>query len=775
MPLDLIITPIYRINGQEAPALPGLLALMPPPNAARGRERDHLIVYLLLAGNAIVTTGEYAQLAQDAAEMFYQTAGATTTALRAAIEITNAALLQRNMNSSAQGQYAAGWLTLAALRDSQCLLALSGPMQAAHFGQRETRRIYEPGISGKGLGVSQTAGAHYAQISLAANDLLLFFGRAPAEWTPALQDSTPVSLGALRRKLTASAPADLNAVLMQAAEGKGRLRLLSGTEEIKDRQPAAAPPPSQSPAAPAHVIQAASYSAPPADSAAPPNPPRDFPPSIPRLRKAAEEGPRQPESVPESAPAAPPETKKPLTRRERLPRRREPSERVRRTARRAAAFIQWSRGVGDAFSAWFAAVLPRLLPTHEVEKPYAASNFVMLAIAVIVPLTIAVAGFAVFDKYGRGQQYQIYLSKARDLRAQALAVTDPVAQRKSWEAALLNAELAETNAPGGKPTAETSALRREANQKLDELLGVQRLSFSPAFSVNLGFDVSRMAANDFDLYMLNADSGAAMRAQSFSGGRGFQLDTAFVCGPGKYGEYQVEPLVDILALPGLNVYNAALLGIDGKGNLLYCAPGQVPRAIPLPAPDTGWKRVTAFTMDGDNLYVLDAAARAVWVYIGKDGTFLDRPYFFFGNQTPEKEDAIDLIVSGDELFLLHADGRLSNCSYSRIESKPTRCQEPTYPLNRIPAYQDIDLFSAANFTQLLFAVPPDSALLLLDASRRALLRVSPRSFELQNQFMPQTEGGYVVPRGKVSAAALSPNHALYLAIDGQIYFATNVP
>ena len=59
MPLDLTITPLYRINGQDAANLPGLLALAPPPNAARGRERDHLIVYLLLAGTATFSTRIY--------------------------------------------------------------------------------------------------------------------------------------------------------------------------------------------------------------------------------------------------------------------------------------------------------------------------------------------------------------------------------------------------------------------------------------------------------------------------------------------------------------------------------------------------------------------------------------------------------------------------------------------------------------------------------------------------------------------------------------------
>jgi len=33
------------------------------------------------------------------------------------------------------------------------------------------------------------------------------------------------------------------------------------------------------------------------------------------------------------------------------------------------------------------------------------------------------------------------------------------------------------------------------------------------------------------------------------------------------------------------------------------------------------------------------------------------------------KDVIDLIVSGDDLYMLHSDGHLSTCSYSRIETK----------------------------------------------------------------------------------------------------------
>ena len=204
------------------------------------------------------------------------------------------------------------------------------------------------------------------------------------------------------------------------------------------------------------------------------------------------------------------------------------------------------------------------------------------------------------------------------------------------------------------------------------------------------------------------------------------MDNAFNCAPGTYGDYTVGPLVDLLALPAVNTLNATVIGVDAAGNLLYCAPGQVAQAIPLPPPDTNWGRVKAFTLDSGNLYVLDAQAHAVWVYAGKDSTFVDRPYFFFGAQIPELEDAIDLAVSADDLYVLHSDGQVSTCSYSRNEAVPTRCVDPATLVNPFPAYRDLDIFSEAHFTQMMFTPAPDSGLELLDADSQGVFRFAPR-------------------------------------------------
>src|ERR1035437_5001573 len=72
---DLTLLSICRINGQEWPLMPGLLAQNPPPKPARGRNQDRLLVYLTLTGNASFSTAEYRGIVNQVAETFYNTPG----------------------------------------------------------------------------------------------------------------------------------------------------------------------------------------------------------------------------------------------------------------------------------------------------------------------------------------------------------------------------------------------------------------------------------------------------------------------------------------------------------------------------------------------------------------------------------------------------------------------------------------------------------------------------------------------------------------------------
>lgn len=795
--------------------MPGTLALTPPKNAARGREQDRLIVYLLLAGNSTFTTTEYKKLAEDAAAVYYQTPRAVTGALRAAADFINKTLLERNMTTSARGQYALAWMSLAAVRESQCIFSISGPMHVYWFGQNGSRHFFEPAMSGKGLGSSQTINIHYAQTDLNPGDLMLFCGRLPNAWAAPLDDAKPGSFDAMRRRLTTLTSEDLNAVLMQPTEGSGQTNLLKGAatpkvelaqkeEPASQAEPAPLPPTEEPPLVEevqptptepsAHVLQPSAYAIPPEPDEAhlppetPTDPlahlphkstPHDFPASIPRAKLKP-----QAEAAPETLPAVEDVENKPADSTplqvtqpaENLPKEkapeppREPSMRARQTAKTLVSvmklFRTWSQSAGEKMRNF----LPRLLPNTESGETLKTSNSIMFVIALIVPLVIVTVLFVVYTKYGRNPQFERYIQEATRISQQAPTLSNPIEQREAWNQVIYLVSSAEDMY---RSTPESSALRKEADANLDTLFGITRMQFNPAFSAKLNIDVSRMAASEKDLYLLNAENGEALRAIP-SGNGGFELDDTFNCKQGIYGNYTVGPLVDIQSLPLVNLNNATLLGIDANGNLLYCKPGEIPQAIPLPPPDTNWGHVTAMALDGGNLYVLDAPSRAVWVYSGKEGAYVDRPYFFFGQQTPT-QDVVDFIVSGDEMYMLHADGRISNCSYSRIDASKSKCEERVTLVNPFPAYQDTNLFDTAHFTQLIFAALPDTSILVLDSDSQNVMRFAPRTFELQNQFRPTTGDANPIPNGPVSAIAVSPDHVLYFAVDRQVYFAVNMP
>lgn len=790
--------------------MPGVLALHPPKTAARGREQDRLIVYLALTGNATVTTSEYRTFAEDTANVFYQTPRAVTSALRAAADSLNKVLLERNMSTSSRGQYTVAWLALAAIRETQCIFSLNGPMHAYGLSTTGSRHFFEPVISGKGLGSSQTINIHYAQTDLGANDMLLFCGRVPNAWENPLQGIQSASFDAMRRRLTSLTNEDLNAVLIQTTEGTGAINLLRGMngqrtetlvaeEKPQEEIPAPQTPtsdlpaihePEPTPGVDAHLLQPSAYTIPPQHEEPPPIPkpttddplahlphktvPREFPASIPRAKPKTESA-TEPESeeipVVEKNELNPSEKNKtqvePPVEVAVQTGPREPSPQAKQAAKAIVNFMQGLRTGGSSLGERIRNFLPRLLPSENPAATSVSSSALMGFMAVLIPLIVVVLATVVYLRYGRNEQYDIYYNQALQMKQQALGLTSPVEQRIAWENVLANVDRAEQH----RQTNETINLRNEAQANRDQLLGISRMQFNPAFSTRPGIDVSRMVASESDLYLLNAANGEVLRAIP-AGNGGFELDTTFNCRPGSGNT--VGPLVDILTLPITNIYGATLLGIDAVGNLLYCKPGTTPQTGLLPAPDTNWGRITSFILDAGNLYVLDASSRAVWVYVGKDSAFVDRPYFFFGQQTPT-QDVIDFLVYGDEMYLLHADGRISNCSYSRVNTSASKCQDPLNKTNPFPAYADMDLFASAHFTQILFAAPPDPSMLLLDSEGQTVMRFAPRTLELQNQFKPTTGTGNPVPTGSISAVAVSPNHVLYLAVNGQVYFAVNMP
>jgi hypothetical protein len=826
---DLNILPIHRYNGQDFADLPGLLAVTPPRKTARGRDRDSLIVHLTLAGNARLEAHEIEELTRNAAAQFYQSSGSLTSAMRKAAEGINNSLLERNLSTTGRGQYALGLLVLAAIRENQCTLLFSGPTHAVWVSEGTSRHIHDPALSGKGLGSSQSIQTYFSQVELHSQDLVVLCGKFPRDWeADLLGERPPTSLDASYRKLTLT-KGDLNAVLIQTPSGQGVITILRPdvsaarharqniapvmgepiapeTSETRTREESPIPD-YQSPITNlespiisssiieeeldsladfgAHYVQPSAYAIPPQpESIAPPRKEtpvsgsRVFPPSIPRAKPPQSKNEAISEIERQAEYEAPLDVKPDSASAESPPHfvgRSKPgahTEATRQMAKVVAGGIQSGRRVNERLGAFMQRFIPRLLPNADSIQPYIVPTYAMVFMTVVIPVLVVTIATVVYLRFGQSVQYDDYYSQAVQARAQATSETDPVRQRDAWSRVLNLVDQAEQY----RETDESKFLRTEAQANLDNLMGVVRLEFVPAFTGGLGgsTQISRLAASESDLYMLDAERGDILHA-AFTG-RSLELDNTFDCKPGIYGGHQVGALVDILALPKVNALGASVLGVDAKGNLLYCASGQVPQVIPLPAlPNTNWSRITAFVLDGGRLYVLDAEARAVWVFVGKDSSFTDPPYFYFGNQIPQIENAIDLGVSGDDLYLLHADGHLSTCTFSRIPDAPTRCIDPAPRVDNIAAHRDLDVFAQANFTQMTLTNPPNMVILLLDSENQSVFRLTPRSFELQNQITGFAGKASPFQRGPVGAMAVSPSYVLYLAIGDQVYFATNLP
>lgn len=831
---DLTILPIHRVNGQEIAELPGLLAVTPPRRTARGREHDNLIAYLMLSGNASFAPGELKTLLNNTATAFYQTSGSLTFAMRKAAENINTALLERNLSTTGRGQYALGHLALMVVRNEQCTLLLSGPVHAVWVSDGTSRHIHDPALSGKGLGAGQSTQSYLSQVEFHTQDLLALCGIFPKDWeADLLNERPPASLEASHRKLTLT-NGNLHAALIQAHAGHGTLTILRpepgparGSQslpaaEVPDASPVGseereaiavdattpldyelddiiASAPTATPSITeeeldaladfaAHMVQPSAYSIPPQPESTPPvhqpdiqsqTTPRNFPPSIPRasvvppvsapvvastssseLEESDEEEVEEEPIVVETKPAK--------------IRSNAHAEATRQMAKVMVGGIKTGRRMNERIAAFMHRFLPRLLPGADAQpnQAVAVPTYILVFIALVIPVLVSVVSWVIYDKYGLSERYrELYLNATLE-RDRAVSETDPARQRDHWLKVLDFADQADEY----RDTPELKLVRDDAQANLDKLMGVLRLEFIPAFANGLGSStqISRLAASESELYMLDAERGNIMHA-SFTG-RSLELDSAFNCKPGSYAGYEVGTLVDILALPKVNAVGATVMGIDANGFLLYCSPGQVPQVFPLPAlPNTNWGRINAFALDNGNLYVLDATSRAVWVFVGKDSAFTDTPYFYFSNQIPDIETAIDMAVSGDDLYLLHADGHLTTCTFSRITETPTRCQDPAPRIDNYPAHRDVDVFGQANFTQMTLTNPPNPVVLLLDAGNQSVFRLSPRSLELQNQVQGFAGEDSPFQEGPVGAMAVSPNYVLYLAIGNQIYFATNLP
>ena len=411
-------------------------------------------------------------------------------------------------------------------------------------------------------------------------------------------------------------------------------------------------------------------------------------------------------------------------------------------------------------------VSKRLLPTKE-DFNGSISPFTMLIIAIAVPMIMVVIASTVYIRSGHDELFALYYQQAQEYADQAINSSDPAVQRNAWTQALNYVEKAENY----NHSEVLDDIRSQAQSVLDSMESVSRVLLKSATGQDFprNVSISKIAANRTDLYLLDSNKGNVLRL--FLTGQGYELDDSFICDPGPMGAVIIGPLVDISILPVNNLLKATVMAVDSAGQLLYCIPGENPISTTLTPPDANWGEIKGMDFQNDTLYLMDPPSNAVWYIYGPDLNFSDPPRLYFDESVPNMGDVIDFSVNGDDLYLLHNDGKMTFCNYDSIATGDTKCTDPIeYSDNRDGEESQQLTFTDTIFSQIETTQMPDSSVYILDVMQPSIYHFSLR-LNLQKIIMPLADRQTQLPENPVTAFMVTPNRLLFMAYGDEVFYA----
>jgi hypothetical protein len=765
--LDINLLPAARYAGRDYPELLSLHAAEPPRRAARGREADRLILYLAVAGNAPLPPGKQDQVLADMAKLFFDTPGSVTAALRKVAEELNRLLLERNLHLTSSSRQGIGLLTQAVLRGSQLYLAVSGPVNIFLVTADEVQHFYDADMADRGLGQGRSTPVNFIQTGIQPNDTLIMAAQPAPGWsTETLQGLHGIGPESLRRRLFGQEIADLNAVLVQARSGKGAFYL------PKPGKPVAAAP-VQEGEQPSSIVAASVLAAPqpaateiPASEPPMAEPPATVPPALeplePVLLEAASihEGqpfpgaPPSPIVAPNVSPSTPAEATTTAVsstgQAAQVPRASRLAVITAVLAQAIAPITAGLRRLGHALGS----LLARMLPGDYFQS---VPSTIMAFTALAVPVVVVTVSSVVYLRLGRDAQYETLYAQAEQIAQRSTGQTDVAHKHADIETALDLLSKAEAH----RSSPEVQALQGQLRYALDELELIKRVTYLPAIIGGLpaSVNITRMVVIEDDLYLLDSGRGSVIRATLTS--QGYEVDLTFQCGPTSSGA-----VVDIAAWPPGYKPPARLLALDASGNILYCQPNAAPQQDRLTAPNTdAWGQIKAFSLDLGDSYVLDAPSKSVWIYWRSD--FTQEPSMFFNDEIPDMQDVVDMTANRGDLYLLHADNRLTLCFYSDFQGVPTRCSDPQFVDFR-PGRESLPLIPPAPFSQIQNTLPPDPSLYFLEPQDQAIYHFSLRNLAFQRMIAADNP----LPDGNTTAFFVDNLQGyVYQAIGNQVFYA----
>ncbi len=435
-------------------------------------------------------------------------------------------------------------------------------------------------------------------------------------------------------------------------------------------------------------------------------------------------------------------------------------------SRAGEAVKQGSETLGETLADSSSEVLRRVLPegTLRPDSSLRVPERVLMAIAIILPIIIALAVGIIYIQRGRNQQYAQYLDQARVEASVARNQPDLLAAKPHWLTTLQWLDQADRLFPN-QP--DVVALRREAQAAVDVVDNVQRLPLQSLVPGGFGSDaqISEIVVNGNEVYALDATRQAVYRA--IVSDNKYVIDRNFQCQLGIVGSVTIKRIVDILWLNTPNIVGQpALMALDDDGDLMYCKPdGTAPEASSLISPDTGWKNPRAAEIYADRLYVFDPGANDIWTYDRVGGVFSDRPKSYFTGQVLDMSNALSFTIAQGEVYILQSDGRMTYCVRD-LATLLTNCTENVLYTDTRSGHAGGDRLDDAALPKALFYdPPPEPSIYLLDTASGGVYQLS---LKLVLQRVYRSQAALPAP---IAALAISTDKDVFVASGNNVYWA----
>ncbi len=594
----------------------------PSGRAARGRDRDTLLVHLTLTSKQPAPASLYQNVVQALVDDFYSSSGSVTAALRKAIRAANEYLMLHNVRmEGVEKQH--GGITCAVLREEEVFVAQAGPSLGflAHQGQL-VRLPPRPPSNESPLGYSYGADTRFYHSWVQPGDVLLMADPSFERHTDQVIESAVIYKGV-------SAGLDNLAAIMGADKNARLLLIEFSAERIS------APAPSVGVPAGTEAVRAIR------PEGAPPKP-RSGEGAGESTLSAGEAAGAEPHSAPKI----------------------DLARGLRRGVSGAALAVGRAvGGVGQMLGRLFS---EGAAEGQAVKKDRGPSPIALAALAILIPVLVGLIVIAVYMQKGRAEQFvALLVEMEQESQLAQSAADDSSTARLHWERVI---ELSDEGLRLRPANEVVLQFRRQSLDALDVLDEITRLTVHSLYEYEAQATPAALTVQSMAVYVMDDGTDYVYKhlLESDLEPVGDIAPETVLFSQQAVGGDAIGELVDLVWFPRSGEIREDTVAIlDASGLLLNYRPSWgdvVSSRLKTPA---AWTDPSAIAIYGDNLYVLDAGAGEIWKYNAQDGGYPEEPttYDFAANEDGDPAndivlaEMVDMTIDRDgNLYLLRGDG-----------------------------------------------------------------------------------------------------------------------